>query len=226
MKLYGTNWSPYAIRVMIQIAAKGLDFEVTLPPGGWPATDEYKAQNPIGKIPALQVGDTIIPESTVIMDYLESEFPEPALQPADPLALARMRLLVRMTDLYLGTQMSPIFQNMMGRGSQQAAEEAASKAMETLAWMDHYADGAPYLIGDRLSLADCTLGPILYFVGVLMPNVGQPDPLAGYTKLAKAWDTIRADAHAGPILKVMHTAFSQLTEEMSGGGGAGASEPA
>lgn len=211
MILYGTNWSPFSIRVMIQIAAKGLDFEVSLPPGGWPASEEYKAMNPIGKIPALNVDGTIIPESTVILEYLEAEFPEPSLMPADARDAARMRLLMQMTDLYLGQHMSPIFQKLMGRGGDEAAVEGAAKALETLRQMESFADGGPWLIGDRMSLADCTLAPVAYFIGVLMPTVGVQEPWSGLPRLEKAWVTARDDATSGPILKIMHTAFSKLT---------------
>ena len=54
MKLYNSNLSPFASRCRIQIYAKGLDVAMADPPGG-AGSAAYKAINPTGKVPALEV---------------------------------------------------------------------------------------------------------------------------------------------------------------------------
>lgn len=57
----------------------------------------FFAKNPLGKVPALETenGDVIY-ESQVTCDYLDQVFPEPKLNPADPLKMARDRMLLEL----------------------------------------------------------------------------------------------------------------------------------
>ena len=86
MKLYDVTLSPFAARCRVQIYAKGLDIARVDPPGGL-GSDAYKRINPTGKVPALELEDgSVLPESSVIAEYLEDRVPEPSLRPADPAA--------------------------------------------------------------------------------------------------------------------------------------------
>lgn len=52
---------------------------------------DYVAINPRGVVPALVNGEDVITESNVIIEYLEDEFPSPALRPRSSVDRARMR---------------------------------------------------------------------------------------------------------------------------------------
>ena len=108
MKLYNSNLSPFASRCRIQIYAKGLDVELVDAPGGT-GSAAYKAINPTGKVPALEVDGAVIPESEVICEFLEDRFPEQPLRPANDLDRARMRVLAEMCDSYLVPSMLALF---------------------------------------------------------------------------------------------------------------------
>ena len=56
-----------------------------------------------GEVPALVTDDRLLPESSVIMEYLEDKFPEPAMRPADIDERATMNLFYRskLQELYL-----------------------------------------------------------------------------------------------------------------------------
>jgi glutathione S-transferase len=56
---------------------------------------EYLALNPDGVVPTLVHDGEAIQESTIVCEYIDDAFDGPRLKPADPLALARMRLFVR-----------------------------------------------------------------------------------------------------------------------------------
>ena len=92
MKLYGAIASSYVARVVMFADLKGLELPLEPAPGGM-GSEEYKAINPTGKIPALEVADPngtqCIAESTVICDYLEAAHPQPPLIPADPVEQAQ-----------------------------------------------------------------------------------------------------------------------------------------
>jgi glutathione S-transferase len=59
---------------------------------------EYLKLNPNGLVPTLVDGGRVILESTVICQYLDEAFPEPALLPADPYGRARARVWLKYFD--------------------------------------------------------------------------------------------------------------------------------
>jgi hypothetical protein len=91
---------PFCARARLVLAEKAVDYEtVEIDLGNRP--DWVYALNPSGKVPILDGGLTL-PESAVIMEYLEERFPTPALLPADPAARAQARLAVFRFDDQLG----------------------------------------------------------------------------------------------------------------------------
>src|SRR3979411_3383891 len=80
---------PYVQRAVIALTEKGVPFErIDIDLANKP--DWFLALSPLGKTPVLQVGDTAIFESAVILEYLEETQPKP-LHPADALARAEHR---------------------------------------------------------------------------------------------------------------------------------------
>src|SRR4029453_19539745 len=95
--LYDAAPCPYRARPRIVLAEKGLPYEtVVVDLDDRPAWIYEK--NPLGKVPVLEEGEFVLPESVVINEYLEERYPEPALWPADPAERAVGRLLVHRFD--------------------------------------------------------------------------------------------------------------------------------
>jgi glutathione S-transferase len=93
LTLYDAPRCPYCARVRIALAEKGVAYEtVVIDLSDRPAWLYEK--NPKGKVPVLEEGSFVLPESEVIDEYLEERFPEPALLPgsAAERALARVRV--------------------------------------------------------------------------------------------------------------------------------------
>ena len=94
MKLYGFWRSLATYRVRVAMALKGLEAEeisIDLLKGKQ-HTDEYKAVNPQGVVPALIIDDgPPLFQSLAILEYLEEIRPQPALLPKDPRGRARVR---------------------------------------------------------------------------------------------------------------------------------------
>lgn len=61
-------------------------------------TPEYLALNPNGVVPTLVHDGEPVLESTFINEYIDDAFDGPALKPADPLVLARMREFIKQCD--------------------------------------------------------------------------------------------------------------------------------
>jgi glutathione S-transferase len=214
VKLFNADLSPYAARVRIALYAKGLPVEMVSPPGGL-GSPEYKRLNPTGKVPALEDGGGVVVESEVINEYLDDRYPTPALRPADPLARARMRALSRFADVYLAPPLTALFGQM--NPATRDAKLVAEKLAEVSAKLDQLEAlvvAGPYAAGGELSLADCALAPIFFFLTRLMPAVGGPDPLAGRPKLARVGEAIAKHPAAAKVLAEMGAA---MAERMGGG---------
>jgi glutathione S-transferase len=101
MKLVDAARCPYCARVRIALHEKGLDHETV----EVDLTDRPQwlldLNPPKGRVPVLDDGFTL-PESEVIMGYLEDRYPDPPLLPADAGARAEARLLVHRFDDALG----------------------------------------------------------------------------------------------------------------------------
>lgn len=102
MKLIDAARCPYCARVRIALHEKGLDYETVEVDLANRAQWVIDLNPPRGAVPVLDDGFTL-PESDVIMGYLEDRDPEPALLPPDPAGRAQARFLVHCFDDALGT---------------------------------------------------------------------------------------------------------------------------
>jgi RNA polymerase-associated protein len=99
--LYDAPRCPYCARVRIVLAEKGIDYEtVEIDLANRP--DWLYEKNPVGKVPVFEDGAFVLPESEVIMEYLEERHPEPALLPSGPPERALVRLVIERFDVNLG----------------------------------------------------------------------------------------------------------------------------
>jgi glutathione S-transferase len=100
VKLFDAPRCPYCARVRIVLAEKGLDYEcVEVDLSNRP--DWIYELNASGRVPVLDDG-FVLPESAVIMGYLDERYPEWPLLPADPRERAQAQLLVHRFDNSLG----------------------------------------------------------------------------------------------------------------------------
>jgi glutathione S-transferase len=148
--LYSAERCPYAARARIVLAEKGLELEVVeIDLSDRPAWLYEK--NPTGRVPVIEEDGWVLPESAVIMEYLEERYPEPALLPADPADRAAVRLLIfRDHDLT-----SPYY--ALRRGEEGAGEQFD----EALSRFDSMLSERPYLGGAEYGLADIAYVPWL-----------------------------------------------------------------
>ena len=148
LTLYDADRCPYCARIRIVLAEKGLPYEtVVVDLDDRPAWIYEK--NPLGKVPVLEDGDFVLPESAVIMEYLEERYPEPPLWPADPAERAAGRLLLERFD-----RLSRPYYSLR-RGDEDARERLDAE----LAGLDSLLAGRPFLTGREFGLADAAYLP-------------------------------------------------------------------
>ncbi len=216
MKLYQSNLSPFASRCRIQIYAKAIDDIECCPPPGGLSSDEYKTHNPTGKMPALEIDGHVLGESEVICEYLEDRFPTPSLRPQDVLDRAHVRLLSRVTDLYILDPLFDLFPQMDPNNRDQTAVDKTLAVLKTnfALWEDYltrggYSDG-DYAVGDKLTLADCAMVPALFVMVNLLPTFGVADPLVDTSRLARYWENIQKDESCSRVLSEMAEGFKAI----------------
>jgi len=148
LTLYDADRCPYCARVRIVLAEKQLEHEtVVVDLDDRPAWIYEK--NPLGRVPVLEEDAFVLPESAVIMEYLEERFPEPALWPADPAARAAGRLLVERFD-----QLSrPYYALRRGDG------DARDRLGDELSKLDGLLAGQAFLTGREFGIADAAYLP-------------------------------------------------------------------
>ncbi|MCZ7566371.1 MAG: glutathione S-transferase family protein [Burkholderiales bacterium] len=100
LTLYHNDMSVCSAKVRMTLAEKALEWEsvhLDLRAGDAQAP-EYVALNPNQVVPTLLHGGRLVPESTVICEYLDDVRPDPPLRGADPHARAQMRLWTKRLD--------------------------------------------------------------------------------------------------------------------------------
>jgi len=148
LTLYDAPRCPYCARVRIVLAEKGVELEVVeIDLSDRPAWIYEK--NSTGRVPVIEEDGWVLPESAVIMEYLEERHPDPPLLPADPADRALARLLVfrgdEVTDPYYAFRRK---------------EDGARERLDAqLARLDAVLHGRPYLAGSEYSLADIGIVP-------------------------------------------------------------------
>src|SRR5258708_27254450 len=101
--VYEHPLSPYAQKVKIALREKGVPFEVALPGGlgaGGAAGDFVRA-NPRAEVPVLIDDAAEIFDSTIILQYIEDNWPTPRLLPATPAARAPAPMIEERVDPHL-----------------------------------------------------------------------------------------------------------------------------
>jgi glutathione S-transferase len=178
LTLVSHHLCPYVQRAAIALAEKGVPFErINVDLANKP--DWFLKLSPLGKVPLLKVGDRVIFESAVILEYLEDTQPNP-LHPADPLARAEHRSWIEFGSAVLG--------DLWGLYTATDAEAFAAKVQALAAKFARIearlGDGR-WFDGGKFSLVDSVFGPVFRYFDVF-DGIADFGILAGKPKVA-AW---------------------------------------
>src|SRR5690349_14527132 len=208
MKLYSLPLSPYSARVRGAIYAKQLDVEIVMPPDGWRQSEDFRQLNPARRVPVVVLDDgTALPESRVIVEYLEDAFPAISLRPKGTRDLAHVRLITEVAELYVMQTLMPIFLVLDAESVDQKAATAGFEKLDAgLTYLESLLRPGAYAHGDRLSTADVWLTPMRFTLDGLRDFAKRPDLLDRYPAVAGYTDVIERD-----------TALSRVWQEMTDG---------
>jgi glutathione S-transferase/RNA polymerase-associated protein len=166
--VYDHPLSPYGQKVKIALLEKGVPFEAPLPGniGSGNTGGEFAKVSPRGEVPALVDGDVAVFDSTVILEYIEDRWPEPALLPKSPADRARVRMLEEAIDTHFEAitwGMSEI--KNFGRASGALAETMLARAGEQIAgwyrWLESQLGDRPWFNGEAFGWGDLCVVPFV-----------------------------------------------------------------
>src|SRR5258708_9607077 len=147
---------------------------------------------PIGKFPVLRddARDQTIPESTVIIEYLDRYYPgRTRLIPADADRAREVRLRDRFYDLYVHEPMQKIVGDRLrpeGNKDPHGVEEAKARLRTSYGMIDREMAGRTWVMGEAFSLADCAAAPALFYANEVMPFGDTHQNVAAYFGRLKA----------------------------------------
>ena len=164
MKLYTFPVAPNPTKVRVYLGEKGIEIPTELVNlvKREQKRPEFLEINPLGALPVLETDDGAhICESLAIIEYLEELYPDPPMIGSDPLERARVRELERTIDLGVLARVARIIHNTRSPLGRPPNESTARQERESLPEFLHYLDGrigaGPFVMGDRPTIADCTL---------------------------------------------------------------------
>ncbi len=194
--LYDYFRSSASYRVRIALNLKGIDYEqrpVSLVQGAQNDLT-YKALNPQGLVPMLEIDGHRLTQSLSIMVYLDQVYPDPPLMPRDPADGAHVRALA----LAVACDIHPLnnlrvlkyLKNDLGVSEEAKDEWYRHWVAEGLVALEEMARprAGAFLFGDSPTIADVCLVPQLYNARRFSV------PITDYPTLRRADET--ASAHA------------------------------
>jgi len=159
IQLYFAKGSTFSQRTRVVLLEKGIDFtatEVDLQN----KPDWFTQISRYGKVPAIKHGDIELFESSIINEYLEEVFPEPALLPSDPGAKAIARIWID----YANTRLVPAFNKLLRGKDSTEQEQGKREFLEALLYLEQegiskLSGNRPYWLGENFSLVDISFYP-------------------------------------------------------------------
>jgi len=153
LTLCGFAASNYYNKVKLALLEKGVPFEEEL---AWVGQTDTAA-SPLGKVPYLKTGQGTLSESTVMLEYIEAQYPQHPLLPADPFAAAKVRELLRYLELHLELVARNLYPEAFfgGKVSDATKEKTGQQLEKNIAAFARLTQFSPFIAGDMFSLADC-----------------------------------------------------------------------
>ena len=152
--IHGIPLSTYVRTCRMACMEKGVPYELD---PVMPQSDEQKAMQPWGSVPAMTHGDVRMYESVAICNYIDNAFDGPPLQPVDPLANARCWQWTSVFIQYLyRPAIDIVLQRLIvpaqgGEPDEALVESSVPKSDKALVALDGALDGEAHFAGDDAS---------------------------------------------------------------------------
>jgi glutathione S-transferase len=209
LKLYFHPLSSFSQKVLIALYENDTPFEPHIVDFGDEASRrEFLELWRMGKFPVLkdEARDWMVPETSIIIEYLDQHYPGPArFIPVDPDIARQMRLRDRFFDLYINVPMQKIVGDRLraeGQHDPFGVEEARRLLSTALELVDGAMGSKEWAAGAEFSMADCAAAPALWYANEVQPFAEKhPNANAYLQRLMKRPSFARALREAEPYLR-------------------------
>ena len=193
LKLYYHPLSSFCQKVLVPLYEAGTPFEPVLVNLRDPVERAaLEALWPFARFPVLEdVGaGRAIPESSIIIEYLEQHFPGPTpLIPADPDLALRTRLQDRFLDIYVHEPMQKITGDRLRPADARdpyGVEQARARIRTAYGMIERDMAAKTWAMGEAFTLADCSACPALFYADWCIPLEDEWPNTAAYLARLKA----------------------------------------
>src|SRR5215469_3852769 len=210
LQLFMHPLSSYCHKVLIALYENEIPFEIKRVDD--PAVDrEYARLWPLKHFPLLRdvQRNQIVPESTIIIEYLQMHFPgKVRLIPDDPDLALQVRLRDRFCDNYLHTQMQKFAGNNLrpeDRRDPYGVDQARAEFVKALSLFDAEIADRSWAVGDTFTMADCAAAPAIFYGNRFFGPFREthPNALAYLDRLMKRPSYARALEEAKPFFHLL-----------------------
>lgn len=168
LRLIGHPFSSYTQKVLIALYENATPFEFCrLGPDAPELGAELARRSPSGKFPVLVDGKRSVAEASIIIEYLQVNYPGPVrLIPEDPAAALEVRFLDRFFDLHVMDAMQVAVSSKLGQvpmAPEDGLKLAAERLERAYAWLNTALAGKTWAAGEDYTLADCAASPSLFY---------------------------------------------------------------
>ena len=177
--LCGFTVSNYYNKVKFALLEKGVPFTEEMVKTGSKEEAVLEA-TPLGKVPFIRTEHGSLCESQAILDYVEAQYPNPPLMPADPWQAAKVRELITFIDLHLELVARELYPKAFfgGEVSEANAARIHKLLQKNIAGFKRLAKFSPYVAGATFTQADCAAWASLPLVSMATRAVYGEDLLA------------------------------------------------
>lgn len=213
MKLYYNPISPNCHKVLLALYEKGIDCDLEVVDLMSPESKaKFKAEvSPIGKVPFLDLerdDDWKIPESSIIIEYLDKNFPGPTLIPDDPELARRARFHDRMADFYMIEAGGFIYFEGKRPAEVQNTAEIAKRTEHiqlSLGFGERLGPKEHFILGEEFTLADIStsvgLAMLQSMMGFNLADWPNTQAYLGRCMARPSWQKVMAELQ--PIMAKM-----------------------
>ena len=180
LTLCGFSASNYYNKVKLALLEKDVPFEEKQV---W--TDRSPTlleKSPLGKVPFFEIDGKVLFESQVMLDYVESAYPQKPLIPADPYEAARNRQLIQFMELHLELVARELYFEAFfgGKIADDVKVRVQKQLKRNIAAFGQIANFSPYIAGSEFTMADCAATVHLPLIGMATKAIYGEDMMAAY----------------------------------------------
>ena len=207
LQFFGHPFSSYTQKVLIALWADETPFDYRMieDPDNMA---ELKRHSPFGMFPLIVDGERAVFETSIIIEYLQQNFPGPNRWIPDGDEGLRVRLFDRFFDLYVMNTMQVAVANALrpeGTLDAYGEERARERLHIAYDWLEDNLGGT-WAVGDHFTMADCAAAPSLFYADWVEPIPDNRPRLKAYRArllahpiVARAVDEGRPFRHYFPL---------------------------